>query len=142
MSLVPGWQGLNIDRISLSRFYSVWENEEEGSIQGSRRFYIKKLQTKILKKTRVEDRYLYYYRCLKKYFEKKNKISPKSFSKFHRYLFQLIYSAFYERSNNKILWWPIAAIEKKLSKSRENFHNREKPFRIKKKILESRKTKL
>ena len=30
------------------------------------------------------------------------------------------------------LWWPIAAFEKKLSKSRKNFHNQEK-------LLESRK---
>ena len=36
-------------------------------------------------------------------------------------------------------WWPIAAIEKKLSKSKKNFHNRKKTFRIEKKILESRK---
>ena len=37
------------------------------------------------------------------------------------------------------LWWLIAAIEKKLSKSRKNFHNREKTFRIEKKNFESRK---
>ena len=40
------------------------------------------------------------------------------------------------------LWWPIAAIKKKLSKSRKNFHNREKTYRIKKTILEFKKKKL
>ena len=39
------------------------------------------------------------------------------------------------------LWWPIAAIKKKLSKSRKNFHNREKTYRIKKTILEFKKKK-
>ena len=38
-----------------------------------------------------------------------------------------------------IIWWPIAAMEKKRSKSRRNFHNREKTFIIEKKILEYRK---
>ena len=42
-------------------------------------------------------------------------------------------------SKGSILWWPITAIEEKLSKSRKKFHNRGKAFRIKKKILESRK---
>ena len=40
------------------------------------------------------------------------------------------------------LWWPIAAIKKKLSKSRKNFHNREKTYRIKKTILEFKKKKI
>ena len=39
------------------------------------------------------------------------------------------------------LWWPIAAIKKKLSKSRKKFHNREKTYRIKKTILEFKKKK-
>ena len=32
------------------------------------------------------------------------------------------------------VWWPIAAIEKKLSKSRKNLHNQEKNFRIEKTV--------
>ena len=36
-------------------------------------------------------------------------------------------------------WWPIAAIEKKLSKSRKNFHNQETNFRIHKNISGSKK---
>ena len=38
-----------------------------------------------------------------------------------------------------IIWWPIAAMEKKCSKSRKNFHNREKNFRIQKNISGSKK---
>ena len=37
------------------------------------------------------------------------------------------------------VWWPIAAIEKKRSKSRKNFQNREKNFRIQKNISGSKK---
>ena len=38
-------------------------------------------------------------------------------------------------------WWPIAAIEKKLSKSRKNFQNQEKNFGIPKNISEPKKKK-
>ena len=38
-------------------------------------------------------------------------------------------------------WWPIAAIEKKLSKSRKNFQNQEKNFGIHKNISEPKKKK-
>ena len=37
------------------------------------------------------------------------------------------------------LWWSIAAFEKKLSKSRKNFHNQEKLLESRKKKLKSRK---
>ena len=33
-----------------------------------------------------------------------------------------------------LIYWPIATIEKKFSKSRKNFHNREKTFRSRKKF--------
>ena len=36
------------------------------------------------------------------------------------------------------LWWPIAAIEKKFSKSRKKFQNQEKNFGIHKNISESK----
>ena len=42
---------------------------------------------------------------------------------------------------NASLWWLIAAIEKKLSKSRKNFQNQEKNFGIQKNISESKKKK-
>ena len=48
-----------MDGILFSRFYNVLETEEKGSIQSYKRFYIKKLQAKLLKTTRVEERYLY-----------------------------------------------------------------------------------
>ena len=42
-------------------------------------------------------------------------------------------------SKYKNLWWPIAAIGKKLSKLRKNFHDQEKHFRIEKTISKLRK---
>ena len=38
------------------------------------------------------------------------------------------------------VWWPIAVIEKKLLKSRKNFHNQEKKFGMQKNVSESKET--
>ena len=65
----------------------------------------------------------------------KNKIYDQNGS----FLSDLILESFLLKVACRVLWWPIAAIKKKLSKSRKNFHNREKNFGIQKNVLESKK---
>ena len=57
----------------------------------------------ILEKPGVEERYLYLYCCLRKYFETKNKNFPKWFPKYQRSLFQQIFTLLFIIGKDSII---------------------------------------